>query len=336
MEIDARQYDSARPPSKHKPLRRHGPNLHLSGCRRGFYTPRMTMLAESTRGRLFVVAAALCWSTNGLFVKNGLFANWHDAERGLLLAFWRAVFATLVLLPLVRARGFKPVMLPMMLIFFGMNVTFLQSMVWTTTGNAIWLQNIAPLWVCIFARLSGETIDRRDLTTLVFSIAGVSLILTCELYGTDWSGTAPRGVMLGFLSGLLYAAVIHFLRKLRHFDPAWLIVVNLATTAVLLSPMPFRSGIWPSGWQWPVLVAFGAIQMGAAYFCFARGMRSISGQEGSGIGLLEPLLGPLWVFIFFQERMEWWTITGGALIFCGLAWRYVVPLVRVDKLADRH
>lgn len=279
------------------------------------------------------MAAALCWSTNGLFVKNGLF-DWPDGQRGMLLAFWRALFATLVLLPLVRARGFTWVMLPMVLIFFGMNVTFLQSMVWTTTGNAIWLQNIAPLWVCIFARLSGETIDRRDLTTLVFSIAGVSLILTCELYGTDWSGAAPRGVMLGFVSGLLYAAVIHYLRKLRRFDPAWLIVINLATTALLLSPAPFYTGIWPSGWQWPVLVAFGAVQMGAAYFFFARGMRSISGQEGSGIGLLEPLLGPLWVLIFFDERMEWWTICGGALIFCGLAWRYVLPFVRYYELTD--
>lgn len=287
----------------------------------------MPILSDSTRGRLFVVAAALCWSSNGLFVKNTLFENWPHEQRGLLLAFWRALFAALVLLPLVRTPKFSWAMLPMMLIFFGMNVTFLQSMVWTSTANAIWLQNIAPLWVCIFARLSGETLDRRDLITLVFSVAGVSLILVCELYGTDWSGTAARGVMLGFLSGLFYAGIIQFLRKLRNFNPAWLIVVNLSTTAVLLSPMPFKTGIWPSGYQWIGLIAFGAVQMGAAYFFFARGMRTISGQEGSGIGLLEPILAPIWVWLRFQEEPAWWTIAGGALIFCGLAWRYLMPLI---------
>ncbi|MCE9607979.1 MAG: EamA family transporter [Planctomycetia bacterium] len=287
----------------------------------------MPILSDSTRGRLFVVAAALLWSSNGLFVKNTLFADWPHEQRGLLLAFWRALFAALVLLPLVRTPRLSIKLLPMLIVFFAMSVTFLQSMVWTTTANAIWLQNIAPLWVCIFARLSGETLDRRDLTTLVFSVAGVSLILVCELSGTDWSGTAPRGVLLGFLSGLFYAGVIYFLRKLRHYDPAWLIVVNLTTTAVLLSPTPWQTGIWPSGNQWLGLIAFGGLQMGAAYFCFARGMRTISGQEGSGIGLLEPILGPIWVWLCFQERPAWWTIAGGALIFCGLSWRYLTPLV---------
>lgn len=287
----------------------------------------MPILSDTTRGRLYVVAAALLWSSNGLFVKEPIFVGWPDEQRGLLLAFWRALFAALVLLPLVRAPKFTWAMLPMVVVFFGMNVSFLQSMVWTTTANAIWLQNIAPLWVCLFARLSGEAIDRRDLTTLAFSVPGVGLILVCELFDTKWTETEPLGVLLGFLSGLLYAGTIYFLRKLRTFDPAWLIVVNLSTTALLLSPMPAYTNIWPSGNQWLWLAAFGAFQMGAAYFCFARGMRTISGQEGSGIGLLEPLLGPIWVLLRYQEQPRWWTVAGGALIFCGLAWRYLVPLV---------
>jgi DME family drug/metabolite transporter len=295
----------------------------------------MPILSDSTRGRLYVVAAALLWSSNGLFVKEPIFSSWPDGERGMLLGFWRALFAALVLLPLVRAPKFTLTMLPMALIFFGMNITFLQSMVWTTTANAIWLQNIAPLWVCLFARLSGEAIDRRDLTTLAFSVPGVGLILFCELYHGKWTDTAPRGVLLGFLSGLLYAITIVYLRKHRTIDSAWLIVVNLFTTALILSPMPFRTGIWPVGDQWFWLMAFGALQLGAAYFCFARGVRHISGQEGSGIGLLEPLLGPIWVLLRYHEEPRWWTTVGGALIFCGLAWRYLAPLIgRRRSFAD--
>lgn len=289
----------------------------------------MTNASDSTRGRSLVVAAALFWSTNGLFVKSGVFESWPSEQRGMLLALWRGLFAALVLIPLVRAPRWSWKLLPMCVAFLGMNICFLQSMVWTTAGNAIWLQNIAPVWVCLFARCAGEPLDRRDLVPLAFSALGVGLILTCELSGTDWTGTAPQGVLLGLLSGLFYAVVIHTLRRLREFDAAWLIVLSLGVTALCLSPLPVRWNIWPTSTQWLTLVAFGAVQMATPYFLFARGLRKISGQEGAAIGLLEPLLVPLWVWNTEQPR--WWTIAGGGLIFFGLAWRYLIPLVRAGK-----
>lgn len=278
---------------------------------------------------MLVVAAALFWSTNGLFVKNGVFESWPSEQRGMLLALWRGLFAALVLIPLVRKPRWSWKLLPLCAAFLGMNICFLQSMVWTTAGNAIWLQNIAPVWVCLFARFAGEPLDRRDLVPLVFSVVGVGLILTCELSGTDWSGTAPQGVLLGLLSGLFYAVVIHTLRRLREFDAAWLIVLSLGVTALCLSPLPVRWNIWPTSTQWITLIAFGAVQMATPYFLFARGLRKISGQEGAAIGLLEPLLVPLWVWNTEQPR--WWTIAGGGLIFLGLAWRYLMPLVRLGR-----
>lgn len=287
----------------------------------------MPTSAQMTRARLLVCGAAVLWSTNGLFVKSDVFAAWPAEQRGMLLALWRAVFAALALLPLVRRVQFRWTMVPMTLVFCGMNLSFLQSMVWTTAANAIWLQNIAPVWVCLFSRLSGETLDRRDLVPLAFSVGGVGLILSCELSGTSWSGAAPQGVLLGLLSGLFYAVTIFFLRRLCDVDSAWLVALNLTTTAVILAPLPSYFGIWPSTTQWLVLIAFGAVQMGAPYYLFARGLKTISSQEGVAIGLLEPLLVPLWVLLRYAERPAWWTVAGGALIFVGLAWRYLVPVV---------
>lgn len=282
----------------------------------------MHSLSETTKGRLFIVAAALFWSSNGLFVKSPLFADWPSEWRGVLLGMWRAAFAVAALLPLVRSRKFSLALLPPALAFAAMSFCFLQSMVWTTAANAIWLQNIAPAWVCLFMRLGGEPIDRRDLTTLGFAACGVGLILACEISTAGLNDASLWGVLLGVMSGLFYAAIIHFLRKLREFDSAWLIVVNLATTAVLLSPAPIVTGIWPHGMQWPVLVAFGALQLGMAYYFFARGLRSLSSAEAAGIALLEPILVPVWVWLRYGEAPAWWTTAGGAFILTGLAWRY--------------
>ena len=48
--------------------------------------------------RLMVAAAAVLWSTSGFFAKAPLFED----RPGPLLAFWRAVFASVLLMPQVR------------------------------------------------------------------------------------------------------------------------------------------------------------------------------------------------------------------------------------------
>ena len=55
-----------------------------------------------TFGRLCILGAALLWSTSGLFVKSSFFDDWPQESRGVLLAFWRALFAGALLLPAVR------------------------------------------------------------------------------------------------------------------------------------------------------------------------------------------------------------------------------------------
>ena len=46
------------------------------------------------RGRLLVIAAALLWSTSAFFAKAPIFDDWPVESRGLLLACWRGLFAS--------------------------------------------------------------------------------------------------------------------------------------------------------------------------------------------------------------------------------------------------
>ena len=68
--------------------------------------------------------------------------------------------------------------------------------------------------------------------------------------------------------------------------------------------------------------------MALPYVFFARGLRSITSQEATGIGLLEPILLPLWVYLAWGEVPAPWTLVGGGLILLGLVLRYVVPILR--------
>ena len=97
------------------------------------------------QARLLALVAALMWSTSGFFAKAPYFAGWS----GPALAFWRAVFACLILWPLVRRPRWSWRLVPMTLFFAGMNYTYLTAMVTGSAANAIWLQCTAPVWVLL-------------------------------------------------------------------------------------------------------------------------------------------------------------------------------------------
>lgn len=278
-------------------------------------------------GRALIIGAALLWSLGGVFAKAPVFDDWPVDSRGVLLAFWRALFAGLLLVPLVRRPRWRLPLAPLTLAFTGMNITYLSAMSFTTAANAIWLQCTAPVWVFLYAALWGaDRFDRRDLFTLGCAAVGVGLILFHELPLAASAGTAPGrsqfGVGLALLAGLLYAVVVMAMRHLRDEDGAWLVAICHLVAATVMAPYVLWEGVWPTPTQFVVLAAFGLLQMGLPYWLFARGLRSISGQEASGLGLVEPVLMPIWVFMAWGEEPAWWTLVGGGLILVGLTLRY--------------
>jgi len=280
------------------------------------------------QSRLLIVTAAVLWSTSGFFAKAPFFAAWPETVdgwpvRGPLLAFWRTLFASVVLFPLVRRPRWTPKLIPGLLSFAAMSVTFLTAVTLTTAANAIWLQHTAPAWVFLAGvLLLGEKIHPRDWLLLGFAMSGVGTIVYFEL-----QGQAFGGVVYGLLGGITYAGVVLSLRWLRDEDPAWLVAINHFATAVVLLPYVIWQGVWPTPSQLLFLCAFGMLQMGFPYWLFARGIQGIAGHEASGLVLLEPLLVPLWVFLAWRQEASYqppaaWTFIGGALILTGLICRY--------------
>jgi drug/metabolite transporter (DMT)-like permease len=197
-------------------------------------------------------------------------------------------------------------------------------MTMTTAANAIWLQSTAPWWVF----LVGVVVLRQPFAPaermpLAIGGLGLAIILSFQAQGQD-----RNGILLGLLCGFAYSCVVMSLRALRDHDAVWLVAVCHLAAAAALSPFVAYAGVWPSMTQLPVLAGFGLFQMALPYVFFARGLRAITSQEATGIGLLEPILLPLWVYIAWGEVPAASTLVGGGLILAGLAMRYLVPLVR--------
>ena len=78
-----------------------------------------------------------------------------------------------------------------------------------------------------------------------------------------------------------------------------------------------RRGI--SATDYACIAYLGLIQIGVAYILFtgamARGLRSL---DASIVGYIEPVLNPVWVFLFLGERPSTWAIVGGGVIIASV------------------
>jgi drug/metabolite transporter (DMT)-like permease len=274
--------------------------------------------------------AAVLWSTSALFARSPLFDPWPVEHRGAAIALWRAVFALVILVPLIRRLSWDWRMVPMAGAFALMNWTYLTALVGGPPENAIWLQNLAPAWVMLVAVVVlREPTVRKDWWMLSLCIGGVIFILA--LQNASPMTTARHywwAPWLAIASGICYAGVILSLRSLRSHDPAWLIALNHAVTALLMCPLVWNSGVgWPQENMWFLLAGIGMIQMGTPYLLFARGLKSTPSHLASLITLLEPVLLPVWVFLARgsdpdYEPAPWWTWVGASMILLGLMIRY--------------
>ena len=276
-----------------------------------------------TQGRWLIALAAVLWSLSGGFSKvltrDTVFALNTPEIDGLVMAFYRAFFAGLVLVPALRHRdlSFRPLMVGMVVCFAAMNALFVTALKLGTAANAILLQYTAPMWMYLFAVLAlGEPADRRSSVSLVVGMVGIAIIIL-----GGWQGAQVGIVLLGLGSGVTYAGVILFLRVLRDASPRWLTVLNHLFSALILVPLVWAKAT-PTPAQLVVLFFFGAVQMGLPYWLMARGLRVVSPQEAGTITLLEPLLNPVWAFLVAGEVPETATFIGGPFILVALAWRY--------------
>ena len=286
--------------------------------------------SEAWRGRLLVFLAAAMWSMSGFFAKAPWFDGWPPESRGILLAFFRSLFAGLILAPLVRQIEWSWAMIPMTACFALMVWSFMSAMVYATAANVIWLQYLSPAWVMLGAvTLLKDRVTVPDIRMFVLCLSGVILIIVMELRG----GGNLYATALAILSGVTFAGVVLSMRMMNDVDSAWLITLNHGATALLLLPWAWSSHQTIQAGAYVALAAFGVMQMSIPYMLFAKGLRRISSAEASMLILVEPILVPIWVYLAWHHHPSyvapaWWTFAGAGLILAGLVQRYLPAVIR--------
>lgn len=273
---------------------------------------------------LFILAAALLWSTGSLFIKATPLSAFE-------LSFGRSLFAAAIVALLTRREGFRVnrVTLIASVLYAALLLLFVVANKLTTAANAIFLQYTAPVYVLLLEPLMyKERFRRQDLFVVAACIAGMSLFFVGQLRPQDVAGN-----ITALASGLCFALFILLLRHphASRVNRASSVIYGNLLICVLTAPAFARVAGDLTTKDVLIVTYLGVIQIGVAYTLFtlgiARGVRSL---DAGIVGYIEPMLNPIWVFIFLGERPSRWAVVGGCIIIAAVM-AHTIALARKKK-----
>ena len=265
--------------------------------------------AASTVSPLFLVlVAALLWSTGGLFIK------WTTLT-AFELSFWRSLLAALTVAYFTRHEGFRLNRMTVItsVLYAALLLLFVVATKLTTAANAIFLQYTAPIYVLILEPLLyKEKFRRADLITVAVCVMGMSLFFVGKLRPQDVAGN-----LTALASGLCFAFYILLLRHPRSqaVNRASSVIYGNLLLVIFTAPAGLAAIEQITMRDFGSVFFLGVFQIGVAYTFFTLGMaRGVRSLDASIVGYIEPVLNPIWVFLFLGERPTNWALIGGTVI----------------------
>jgi len=274
-------------------------------------------------GQAWILLAAFLWSLIGVFSKICLEAGLNPLE----IAFWRAALGALCFLIYAFIRKALSIALSHALAFlifgiWGIGIFFASlqfSIQYSGAATAMMLLYTAPVWVALFSRLFfGEQISRHKICAIGAALAGTALI---SLSGGSLPGQSSwLGIACGLASGLCYATHYPFYRWWQNrYSTAAIYSLMLAGGALaLLCCVPVRFSHAPQIWFW--LAMLGVTTTFLAYTAYGQGLKRISLVRAAVTCQLEPVLGTLWVWLFWAENFSLTGWLGSGLVLGAVLW----------------
>jgi len=266
-------------------------------------------------GFWLVTAAAICWSSGGLIARLVGTDAWTTV-------FWRSVFCAAFLsvavavsqrsrLPqVVRDAGWPGLL--MAACFATASTAFIMALSRTSVANTLIIQSLSPFIAGLGGWLFlGELVRRRTWLAMAVALAGTVLML----WGSPGGGSRI-GDALALITATAFAAATVVVRWHRSVPmPA---AAALAAALAALFALGPASPSSATGRDLLLLALFGIGQLGVGMLLFTAGARLIPVAEASLIGVLECVLGPVWVWLAIGERPGLFALMGGAIILSAL------------------
>jgi DME family drug/metabolite transporter len=283
---------------------------------------------------VYVLLAAVLWSTGGLGVKSVDMAP-------LALAGYRSAFAAPILagFALVLSRRHdvsvvallrRPLIWAAACSYAVMVVSFVIAAKLTTAANAILLQYSGPIYVALLSwPVLRERVRATDIAATVVCFFGMCLFFLDRV-----SSQGRIGDLVAIVSSFGFAGVpllmrLEYVRKPNEhaaaLGPAVAMALGNVIACAVAAPAMASAASAPIGENgWATIAFLGVFQIGVAYVLYAAAVNALPALRSSLLATIEPILNPLWVAIVRGEKPTRWAAIGGAVILASVTLQAVV------------
>lgn len=270
----------------------------------------MNPATSSLVGVVFAIAAATIFSTAGVIVRHIDLPAWD-------VSFWRSAFLVTAMLPLllwqrrgvlIDVRNAGPALVLSAVLLAGAFVSFILALGLAPVANVLLMFGATPFITALLARVAlGEPVHRHTVATMAMATLGLAISVAGSLQAGSLAGMAVAFIVVLCMSGN-YVVVRH--RRDVGMAPA----IWLAGVISGLVALPFAQ---PGNVAWaqvPWLLMLSPGQLVGGLLLYMASLKRIPAGRAALLGLLELVLGPVWVWLFDGEKPDDLTLLGGIIV----------------------
>ena len=272
-------------------------------------------------GPFLIFLGALTLSFGGLLVK-----SFEGATLWQIL-FWRSLFFCLVIIIFlsitykkklftsIKVSGFPGIIGGIILGFGFFGYVF--AMYNTTVANANFIIQTQTLFLAIFGYIFlKEIISKITLISIILAISGITLML-----GDDLSSGKMLGNLIAFLMPISFAVLIIIVRKYPKVD---MIPLQLIAGIVAMIIGYLMSGRIDISYH-DIFLGFvaGFFQLGFGFIFITIGARTTPSAAVGIIMLSEAIFGPLWAWMFINEKPSLIVLIGGSIVLSAVLLQFL-------------
>src|SRR5262245_25463606 len=261
-------------------------------------------------GVVYAIAAATIFSTAGVIVRRIELPAWD-------VSFWRSALLVVTMLPLlfwqrrgvlVDVRNAGLALVASAVLLAGAFVSFILALGLAPVANVLLMFGATPFITAILARVClGEPLPGHTILTMAVAALGLAISVAGSLAAGALAGMAVAGIVVLCMSGN-YVVVRH--RRDVGMAPA----IWLAGVISGLVALPFAHPENVTWAQLPWLLALSPGQLAGRLLRHFASLRRVPAARAALLGLLELVLGPLWVWLFDGEKPDDLTLLGGLIV----------------------
>lgn len=269
----------------------------------------MGTVEQQRKAMLLMAICAILWSIAGIFIK---LISWNP----LLIAGSRSLIAAAVLglFMMMTGRKFK---INRYSIISGIGLAgcllcFVTANKLTTAANAIVLQYTAPIFIVIMsAVLFKKKMLASEIAVVLVTTVGIALFFFDQL-----SPGSVLGNIIAIIAGIFMAVMFVFTGQSANDDStrmSGLLLAHMITSVIGISSLLFIE-VHPTTMEFVYIAILGIFQLGIPYVLYSLASKNCSALACSLIGTLEPLLNPVWVFLFVGEAPGIFALIGAVIV----------------------